>query len=36
MSDYKRMKRKLGLKKTNKQKTPVIISKGNYLVPHSK
>ena len=28
------MKRKLGLKK--QQKTPVIISKRNYLVPYSK
>ena len=30
------MKRKLGLKKNNKQNTPVIISKRNYLVPYLK
>ena len=30
------MKRKLGLKKTTTTKTPVIISKRNYLVPYSK
>ena len=34
LSNYKHMKRKLGLK-TNKE-TPVIISKRNYLVPYSK
>ena len=35
LSDYNRMKRKLGLKK-QQQKTPVIISKRNYLVSYSK
>ena len=29
------MKRKLGLTKKQHQKTPVIISKRNYLVPYS-
>ena len=33
LSNYKHMKRELGLKKT---KTPVIISKRNYSVPYSK
>ena len=36
LSNYKHMKRKLGLRKKNKQKTPVIISERNYLVPYSK
>ena len=35
LSNYKRMKRKLGLKK-NLQKTPVIISKRNCLLPYSR
>ena len=35
LSDYKRMEKKLGLKK-KQQKTPVVISKRNYLVPYSK
>ena len=30
------MKKKLGLKKNNNEKIPVIISKRNYLVPYSK
>ena len=36
LSYHKCMKRKLELKKTKKQKTPVIISKRKYLVPYSK
>ena len=36
LSNYNCMKRKLGLKKNNSKKTPVIISKKNYLVPYSK
>ena len=35
LSNYNRMKRKLGFKKIT-TKTPVIISKRNYLVPYSK
>ena len=36
LSNYNRMKRKLGLKKNNNKNTPVVISKRNYLVPYSK
>ena len=35
LSNYNRMKRKLRLKR-KQQKTPVTISKRNYLVPYSK
>ena len=35
MSNYNRMKRKLGLKK-QQQQAPVIISERSYLVPYSK
>ena len=35
LSNYRRMKKNLGLKK-QQQKIPVVISKRNYLFPYSK